>query len=202
MNIFLNSPVMWVLCFISIIALAIIIERFFVLQQVQTGGEAFVKKIIDMLGQFPSKERIEAARQYCIQERSQNLSAKVLAIILNQSKYDSTFLEKLIEAERNKILPFLEKRLTTLATISSIAPLLGLLGTVIGMIKSFVVISQGNLESSSLAGGISEALLTTALGLIIAIPCIVCYNYFLRKVENFIHDIEVTSGEVIRHIKH
>ncbi len=201
LQLFLTSPVLWVLLLVSIIASAIIIERFFMLGRVKVGGESFTQKIIEVLGKFPSAERIEAARQFCLQELASNLSARVIELLLKSAAHEAAYLEKLILAERDKLLPLLEQRLAALSTIAAIAPLLGLLGTVIGMIKAFIVISQGSLESAQLAGGISEALLTTAFGLIIAIPSIVCYNYFVRKVEHFLHDLEMTANAIIQHLK-
>jgi biopolymer transport protein ExbB len=89
-----------------------------------------------------------------------------------------------------------------LETVAAIAPLLGLLGTVIGMIKVFTVIStQGAGQASLLAGGISEALITTATGLVIGIPILVAFNFFTNKAENYILDIEKYSTALLHRIK-
>ena len=92
----------------------------------------------------------------------------------------------------------LERGLVILETIAGIAPLLGLLGTVLGMIKVFQVISdQGLGQTQLLSGGISEALITTVVGLSIAIPTLVAYNYFTHKVERFVLEIEKHSSHLM-----
>jgi len=96
----------------------------------------------------------------------------------------------------------LERGLVVLETVAGIAPLLGLLGTVLGMIKVFDVISvQGLGQTQSLSGGISEALLTTVVGLSIAIPALIFYNYFTHKVDDLILEIEKHSGELIEKLE-
>ena len=93
----------------------------------------------------------------------------------------------------------LEKGLVVMETIASIAPLLGLLGTVIGMIKVFNVIQQQGLgQTQALSGGISEALITTVVGLSIGIPSVVGYTFFTDKAENLILDIEKYTSKLLR----
>jgi len=97
----------------------------------------------------------------------------------------------------------LERGLVILETAAGIAPLLGLLGTVLGMIKVFRVISvQGLGQTQSLSGGISEALITTVVGLSIAIPMLVAYNYFNHRVEDLVLEIEQHSARMLEKIKH
>ncbi|MFH1943749.1 MAG: MotA/TolQ/ExbB proton channel family protein [bacterium] len=92
----------------------------------------------------------------------------------------------------------LERGLVILETVAGIAPLLGLLGTVTGMIRVFRVISEQGLgQTQSLSGGISEALITTVVGLIIAIPALVAYNYFSHKVEDLVLEIEKYSSQLL-----
>ncbi len=96
----------------------------------------------------------------------------------------------------------LERGLAALETIAGIAPLLGLLGTVLGMIKVFTVISrQGTGQASLLAGGISEALITTVTGLFIGIPALIMYNYFSHRAENYILDIEKYTTKLMQKIR-
>jgi biopolymer transport protein ExbB len=93
----------------------------------------------------------------------------------------------------------LERGLVILETVAGIAPLMGLLGTVLGMIKVFQVISvQGLGQTQSLSGGISEALITTVFGLSIAIPALVAYNYFNHRVEDLILEIEKHSSHLMK----
>jgi len=107
-------------------------------------------------------------------------------------------IKEAIEDSANQEIPLLEKHLSTLATIGNITPLLGLLGTVFGMIKAFNVIAvMGVGKPEALAGGISEALLTTAFGLSIAIPTIVIYNYLSNRVDKIIREMEVSCVDLL-----
>ena len=102
-----------------------------------------------------------------------------------------------MQSQANKELPKLERFIAALSTISTVAPLLGLLGTILGMIQSFAVISTvGSGRSTALASGIANALLTTAAGLIIAIPSVVFYNYFVNAVNKKILFMENLSNEI------
>ena len=106
-----------------------------------------------------------------------------------------------MQSASNKELPRLERFISALSTISTVAPLLGLLGTILGMIQSFAVISvAGSGNPSALASGIANALLTTAAGLIIAIPTVVFYNYFVNTLNERILFIENLSNEVSDYI--
>ena len=96
-------------------------------------------------------------------------------------------------------IPRLERYLSALATCANVAPLLGLLGTVQGMIICFAQIQdkKGQVNPSDLAQGISNALITTAAGLTVAIPTLVVYNYFVSRVENMIVEMEISSSELV-----
>lgn len=105
--------------------------------------------------------------------------------------------EAIIDQGRQEI-GVLERGLTVLETIAGIAPLMGLMGTVLGMIKVFSVISEQGLgQTQLLSGGISEALITTVVGLAIAIPTLIAFNYFTRKVETLVLDMEKYSARLI-----
>ena len=96
-------------------------------------------------------------------------------------------------------VPRLEKNLVVLATIAHISPLLGLFGTVVGMIKTFMQIQEmrGIIDTARLAGGIWEALITTAAGLAVAIPAFVAYNYLVSRVNGLVLDMEKSATEVV-----
>jgi biopolymer transport protein ExbB len=107
-------------------------------------------------------------------------------------------VSKTMEDYAPRVLGTLEKRMNLLILIGSISPILGMTGTVTGMIKSFnVMAAAGGLQATQVAGGISEALITTAAGLIIALPAIVSYNLFHRKVDAVAQDIEETITGLI-----
>ena len=110
--------------------------------------------------------------------------------------------EKIISRAGSRELRKLEKNLRGLGIIAHISPLLGLLGTVTGMIKCFMKIQElgGRVDAQVLAGGIWEALITTAAGLSIAIPAIIFYHYFEGKVDNFYHQMKDAAEEILEHL--
>ena len=176
----------------SIFALAIIIERFYSLTPNKIHPEDFVSKIKKLL----TKDKINQAIAACNSNNSP-IAIILEAGILKRSRYRDQIKEAIEHAGRQEAGK-LQRYLTVLATIANITPLLGLLGTVIGMIKVFQVISvQGVGKPAALASGISEALITTAAGLIIAIPTVVFYNYFYKKTNNYILEMENSSIELL-----
>ncbi|MGL4534805.1 MAG: MotA/TolQ/ExbB proton channel family protein [Fusobacteriaceae bacterium] len=105
--------------------------------------------------------------------------------------------EKSYEASLTQI-PGLERNMWILSIVAHATPLLGLLGTVTGMIQAFQAVAiHGTGDPAVLAGGISQALITTAGGLIVAIPALICYNYFNKKIDETVHEMEKTSAEII-----
>ena len=201
MNVLLQNggAVMIVIFVASVLALMIIIERIVFYLQFRRNPQKFVSVIMDKLGDASMPSNINDAIKYSRDVRGPvaNLYEMIL-INRGRSKAD---LESMVEVEAQKFTPALERWLSALYTIGSISPLLGLLGTVIGMIKSFFVIAKGSVASADLAVGISQALYTTAFGLIVAIPSIVFYNFFSRKVDKIISEIEIYTMELINYLK-
>jgi len=196
MELLIKGGVFMMLIFIaSVVSMAIILERLIYLYRKGGKINSFIMKIKHLIGQGDSHEKIDEGFLLC--DSISSPIAPIIRVILKNINRERDDIEKLAQAEAQKQIPQLEARLTALNTISSVSPLLGLLGTVTGMIKSFNVIAQGRVADAALAGGISEALLTTAFGLIVAIPCIIMYNYFARKVEEIVNDMEVYSLEII-----
>lgn len=196
-----ESYIVWLQIVISVIALAIILERAFFFWKVQTDRNNLVRDIKLVLSDTPNSEKIKAAAQVTNRLLPNNPLAYTLHVILENAFRTKPELENLVELEVEKqTIPY-ERFLTTLSTIATVSPLLGLLGTVVGMIKSFLVIAQGDIGQGSVASGISEALITTAVGLVIAIPATVSYNYFVRKIEKIFRDVSVGASEVINHLK-
>ena len=169
----------------SVITLTIILERFFNLRW----DKIFNMESMKLISSLIDENEYEKAANVC--RKNSNGITNVLVAGLQchrQSKEDVK--EAIADAGRQEVAN-LEKYLPVLGTIAGIAPLIGLLGTVTGMIKVFRVISvQGMGQAATLAGGISEALITTATGLMIAIPTLVAYNYYARKAEKIILRIE------------
>lgn len=177
----------------SIVALAITIERFLTLRRATIDTREFMDSMRTILRQ----NRIQEALQIC-DETNGPIARIVKAGVLkhNRSKAD---IREAIEDAGHLEIPYLERYLSALATCANIAPLLGLLGTVSGMIKAFAQIQfkQGQVNPSDLAEGISNALVTTAAGLTVAIPTLIVYNYFISRVENMVLEMEVSSSEMV-----
>ncbi|HNV22274.1 MAG TPA: MotA/TolQ/ExbB proton channel family protein [Candidatus Hydrogenedentes bacterium] len=177
----------------SIVALAIIIERFFSLRRASIDTREFM----DTMRQVLRQNRIQDAVEIC-DEVDAPMARIMRAGILkyNRTKED---IREAIEDAGHLEIPRLERYLSAMATCANIAPLLGLLGTVAGMIKAFAQIQalEGQVSPSDLAEGIGNALVTTAAGLTVAIPTLVAYNYFVTRVENMILEMEISSSELI-----
>ncbi len=191
-----GGPVMWPILLCSIFALAIILEKFWHLHKIKIDTQEFLNNILDKMKHHQIKE----ALQICENTKSP-ISHILKAGIL---KYDRTRtqIKEAIEDASLYEIPRLEKNLTTLATIAHISPLLGLLGTVTGMVRCFQTIqakatSFHPVSPGDLAGGIWEALLTTVAGLIVAIPTFVAYNYLVSRINNFILEMEKASTELV-----
>jgi len=143
------------------------------------------------------QNKIAEAIQVC--EKTPGPIARILkAGMLKHGRRKRDIREAIEDAGQLEI-PRLERYLGVLATVASISPLLGLLGTVAGMIKAFgqIQAKMGVVNPSDLADGIGNALITTAAGLVVAIPTLVLYNYFVAKVENMILDMEISSSELV-----
>ena len=184
----LMAPIL--LC--SVVALAITIERFYNLRKNRIHPQDFVDKMKKLL----NEKKINEAIAIC-----SNAFFPVSRImetgILKRGK-EREEIKEAIEHAGKRESSNLHKYLSVLATIAGITPLLGLLGTVTGMIKAFQVVSiQGVEHPTAMAGGISEALFTTAAGLVVAIPTLVAHNYFFKKANGHVLEMENTSMELL-----
>jgi len=183
---------MWPILACSVISLAIIIERFWSLQQKRIAP----KHLVAQVWQWAKVGHLD-------NKRIQNLRissplGRILAAGLVNRSHEREVMKESIEEVGRQIAHSLERFLTTLGTIASISPLLGLLGTVIGMIKVFAVITtHGVGDASILAGGISEALLTTAAGLSVAIPTLMFHRYFRGKVGDLVMTMEQEALKMV-----
>lgn len=179
-----------ILC--SIAALAIIGERFWSLRQDKVTPKNLVAQVWNWRKNNQlTPERVRALRN------SSPLGRILAAGLLNMAHSREVMKESLEETGRQVVLE-LERYLNTLGTIASISPLLGLLGTVLGMIKVFTAITtQGVGNPGVLAGGISEALITTAAGLTVAIPSLMFYRYFRGKVDALVLKMEEEALKLV-----
>ena len=182
----------WPLLLCSIISLAIIAERFWSLQTKRIISTNLVIRVWDW-----NKRGVLNAHQ--IEKlRKDSPLGRVLAAGLVNRKHDREVMKESIEEVGRHVAHDLERYLNTLGTIASISPLLGLLGTVVGMIKVFAVITaQGVGNPGILAEGISEALITTAVGLTVAIPSLMFYRYFRGRVDELVVTMEQEALKMV-----
>ncbi|MDP7537346.1 MAG: MotA/TolQ/ExbB proton channel family protein [Methylococcales bacterium] len=182
-----------VLC--SIVALGIIVERFWSLKR----NKILPPDLVPQVWKLSREEKLDAMAIRHLKVGSP-LGA-ILAAGLSNSRFGREIMKESIEEVGRQVAHDLERYLTTLGTISAITPLLGLLGTVVGMIKVFAAImSQGVGDPSVLAGGISEALITTAAGLAVAIPSLMFHRYFEGRVDDLVLNMEEESLKLIEMI--
>ncbi len=190
-----GGPVMWPLLACSIVGLAVIVERFWALRKAKIDVNDFLSKIRKAL--IVNKSVREAVK-VCEQEQYRGPVASIMKAALLKYGQPKEDIEKTIENAALHEVSRLEKRLSILATVANIAPLLGFLGTVTGMINSFdALAAQGLSNPGAVAAGISEALITTAAGLFIAIPVQLAYNYFIQSINRSVREIEMSTNMLL-----
>lgn len=177
----------------SVLVIFVVVERYAVLAKAKTGVDSFLLHIKTML---TARDR-NGAVQYCDQVNKP--IARILKQGIRKLGRPIADIESAILNAGKKEIFILEKRMNWLATIAGVAPLVGFLGTVTGMIDAFREIQnlQGNANPSALAGGIWEALITTAVGLVIGIIAYAFYNFLLAKINRMVHELENASAEFI-----
>jgi biopolymer transport protein ExbB len=182
-----------ILC--SIVALGIIVERFWSLKR----NKILPPDLVPQVWKLSREEKLDAMAIRRLKVDSP-LGA-ILAAGLSNSRFGREIMKESIEEVGRQVAHDLERYLTALGTISAITPLLGLLGTVVGMIKVFsAIMSQGVGDPGVLAGGISEALITTAAGLAVAIPSLMFHRYFEGRVDELVLKMEEESLKLIEMI--
>ncbi len=190
-----GGPVMWPLLFLSIVGLAFILERFWHYHKVSINTPEFLDKIRKVLKQKKIKEAIQVCENY------RGPIASILKAGLLKYGKSKEDIEKAIGTNAGIEMSRLERGLIWIATIATVAPLLGFLGTVSGMISAFETIAVHGLNNPALVAiGISEALITTASGLAIAIPMHLAYNYFSNRVAKIVLDMEESSGLLVEYL--
>ncbi len=191
---------MWPLLFCSIIALAIIAERFWTLQKRNVAPAELLQQVLD----HEKANRISDDLLKLLVKSSP--LGRLFAVGLVNRDHGREIMKEAIEEEGNTVVHELDRYLNTLGTIAAITPLLGLLGTVIGMIQVFTsitpeVMSQGIGDPTVLAAGISKALITTAAGLSIGIPALMFHRYFKGKVHALTVEMEQQSLKLVEIIQ-
>jgi len=195
---------MWPLLALLVLAIAVIIERYRSLKLLETDASELREKVVTLL----SEDRVEESLQLC--DAARGPVPAVLSsglrkyLVLRRLNYDQAQMEQqVIKSMENygvNIVAALEKHLPILATIASVAPMLGFLGTVQGMIVAFGDI-EANIGTQNIvqaaASGIRVALLTTAFGLIVGIPAYMAFNYFTGIINDFVLQVESSAAELI-----
>ncbi|MDQ7052399.1 MAG: MotA/TolQ/ExbB proton channel family protein [candidate division KSB1 bacterium] len=191
-----GGVIMIPLALCSLVGLAVLIEKLYSLRR----NKVLIPEIINVLENIRSEEDIPLAVNIC--EQHQGPFANIVMTVLRYRNQPKAELKELVEETGRQEVRTLERGLVALETVAGVAPLLGLLGTVIGILKIFNVISEvGMGQASALSGGLSEALITTIIGLSIGIPSLVFYNYFVDKAEQLILEIEKYSSALIMKLK-
>jgi biopolymer transport protein ExbB len=172
-----------ILC--SIIAVAIVLERFLTLR----GSRVMPSAIPAQVKQWAQQQELDA--KHIEQLRRTSPLGRILAAALDNRHRSREIIKEAVEDTGRHVVHELERFLNTLGTIAGITPLLGLLGTVVGMIKVFsAIMVHGVGDPNELAGGISEALITTAAGLTVAIPAYFFYRHFRGLVRAYVVEME------------
>ncbi len=180
----------------SIVALAVFLERLWVLRRKQIIPEEFIRNVREML----EKQKISEATFLCQNDLSS--IARIFLAGLKSTQRGMWLVKEAIEERGSREAAILEKNVAILTTIANLTPLLGLLGTVSGMIKTFNAIAvHGVGNPAPLAGGIAEALITTATGLCVAIPTLVCYRFLKDKATALIFEMEENSIRLVELIE-
>ena len=179
-----------ILC--SVLALGIAAERFWTLRP----GQIAPRDLLARVWGWMKNNQLDSAR---IKElRSAGPLGRVLAAGLINSRHGREIMKESIEETASHEIHGMERYMNALGTIAAVAPLMGLLGTVFGMIQVFSeIMSQGTGQANLLAGGISEALVTTAAGLIVGIPALVCHRVLQRRVDNIVVFMEQEAIKLV-----
>ncbi|MEI6614304.1 MAG: MotA/TolQ/ExbB proton channel family protein [Chrysiogenales bacterium] len=179
----------------SITGLAIVIEKFISLRR----RKVIVPEVVSVLENIKGTNDFPLAVSIC--EKHNGPFANIIRMALENHSLPREEIKEILFDQGRQEVHQLEKGLGVLETVAGIGPLLGLLGTVLGILKVFKVISvMGVGQATSLAGGISEALITTIAGLFIGIPALVAYNYFGSKAEGLVLEIEKYSNRLLNKI--
>lgn len=193
----LGGPVMWLLLLCSVLAATLIAERFLIFSRLQLNTRRFLEEITDTL------KRHKVAEALALCDRSRGPIAQLVRVGLLHHGRSRDEIRQAIEDAGHRALPPLERNLAPLGTLAHVAPLLGLLGTCLGLIRCFHTLQAKTsllqpVGPGELAGGVWQALLTTTAGLGIAIPAIVAYNYFARRIQQVIWEMEIAAADLLQ----
>lgn len=191
-----GGSMMWLLALVAILAIAIIIERIITLWIVHRKNPL---KVFEEFKEIFESDGMEAAKEYLAKEKSP--MAKILLVGLEKMNRGRAVVEEAMTMKASSVLAFLDRGMIYLSASATIAPILGFLGTVTGMIKAFNAIAlAGEVEPTLVAAGISEALITTATGLLIAAPVAIFYAAFSSTINGYARKAEEASNAFIEYL--
>ncbi len=183
---------MWPIIICSIAVVAISIERLWTL----SSSKIAPKNQLAQVWTWVQNNQVDASRLRDLRKSSE--LGKILAAGLSNAQVGREVMKDSIQEAASQVIHEMERYVGALGTIAAVSPLLGLLGTVLGMIKVFVAIElEGTGNAGALAGGISEALITTAAGLCVAIPAMILHRYFVRKIDSLVVIMEQESVKLV-----
>ncbi|MBO7147315.1 MAG: MotA/TolQ/ExbB proton channel family protein [Lentisphaeria bacterium] len=189
-NVLEAGPIMWLLLFCSVIAVFIFIGKWFQFHRNQVNVKELVGGLINVL----TRNGMIEALTLC--DNTPGPVARILTAGI-QAHHDGDDIQHAIDDAVLVELPRLESNLSILGTIAKVAPMLGLLGAVLNMYTAAGKISQQGVQMDALFNSLTPAILTTAAGLALAIPCLIAYNYLVARVETFCIEMEKASSEII-----
>lgn len=176
----------------SVVVVAICIERLYTLNAKKISPPHLLATVWQQL----KADQLDTARLKTLKQSSP--LGRILAAGLSNAYHGRDVMKESIQEAASHVVHDLERYLNTLGTIAAVTPLLGLLGTVMGMIKVFAeIMTQGTGNASVLAGGISEALITTAAGLSVAIPALVMHRYFVGRIDGIVVELEQETIKLV-----
>jgi biopolymer transport protein ExbB len=189
---FRGGFMMYPLLLSALIALTVILERFYFLGTVYKTPRETMREIFSLSEKHDFARAIEACRK---------LDTPVSSVLTSGLEHIDNPAEEMELSMKNRAeewIPQLEKRIEVLDTVITAAPLMGLLGTITGMMASFQVLSEkGVNEPNAITGGVAEALIATATGLVIALLCLVAYNYLSSKIKVYIYEVESAASRLM-----
>jgi biopolymer transport protein ExbB len=183
---------MYPLLLSALFALTVIFERLHAFKKRFTTPQGLVNQVIEQV----RNGKIDQADKQC-----GHIEVPVASVLCAGLEHFNNPVEEMELAMKNQAeewVPLLEKRIEVIDTVITAAPLMGLLGTITGMMASFRVLSEkGVNEPNAITGGVAEALIATATGLVIALICLVAYNYLSARIKEFIYEIEAASSRLV-----
>jgi biopolymer transport protein ExbB len=188
-----GGPMIWLILAASALALVVFVERLLHYHRAQINSAEFINGVRNVM----RRDNVIEAISIC-DATPGPVARLVKTAILNRERERSILREVVTEAGALEV-PRLEEKLAVLATVAQVAPLMGLLGTVLGFIRLFTRLEQAGVyaHAGQLSEGIWEALICTAAGLAVAIPCYVGYNYLVSRVKSIVSDMERAAGEIV-----